>query len=555
MHHYVFGFFFQNHVCFFTSSHHFFQDFTSSETNVSDIKQPYLYDESQLPHSGAVLTESTESLVELEGLTADVNSPLEAEDPLESSELEEHSKISPLNAPPTDVPGQDATDEKCTLSSESSPTPSVSGSPQLDKLICDLEEMKGMLTCSEEPESRNEATAILFDNDLADFECLTEEKSQRPSTPFSLEEEEEETEQTTASAADQIKYKELLDTSAVANDIECPLMSGSSEGHDFGSDRCVPSVEESSSKETCLPAMFHENQPDTDATSLPEESSEVISLNDSRGDIQEDDSTSSFSDLVDIHKEESTAQEPGEGAPLHDEASLDMNQSWDLLQETASPAEYFTFEEIVPDMSLFDKQPDFGHLHSESVDSADYHVTPLESKAQTLSASDDDYSSPPAQQNLVPPEYSEVVQSGAHSSAVVGNDPELFFDCTHGAAASEEAAGSVEECPKQGKRAAVLSSGSDEDYEDASFSHEEHGKLKQWDDSDEEFIMCEAAIARMGEYEDIGEALAREVSAELGPMSESSDDEFLTTRIVRRRVVIKVSDSNGHDRREIGARL
>lgn len=36
--------------------------------------------------------------------------------------------------------------------------------------------------------------------------------------------------------------------------------------------------------------------------------------------------------------------------------------------------------------------------------------------------------------------------------------------------------------------------------------------------------------------------LGQEITAELGSMSESSDDEFLTTRIVRRRVVIQVSD-------------
>lgn len=35
--------------------------------------------------------------------------------------------------------------------------------------------------------------------------------------------------------------------------------------------------------------------------------------------------------------------------------------------------------------------------------------------------------------------------------------------------------------------------------------------------------------------------LGQEINAELGSMSESSDDEFLTTRVVRRRVVIQVS--------------
>lgn len=34
--------------------------------------------------------------------------------------------------------------------------------------------------------------------------------------------------------------------------------------------------------------------------------------------------------------------------------------------------------------------------------------------------------------------------------------------------------------------------------------------------------------------------LAQEINAELGSMSESSDDEFLTSRVVRRRVVIQV---------------
>lgn len=37
-------------------------------------------------------------------------------------------------------------------------------------------------------------------------------------------------------------------------------------------------------------------------------------------------------------------------------------------------------------------------------------------------------------------------------------------------------------------------------------------------------------------------SLDQEITEELGSMSESSDDEFLTTRIVRRRVVIQVSD-------------
>lgn len=36
--------------------------------------------------------------------------------------------------------------------------------------------------------------------------------------------------------------------------------------------------------------------------------------------------------------------------------------------------------------------------------------------------------------------------------------------------------------------------------------------------------------------------LNQEINAELGSMSESSDDEFVTTRVVRRRVVIQVSD-------------
>lgn len=36
--------------------------------------------------------------------------------------------------------------------------------------------------------------------------------------------------------------------------------------------------------------------------------------------------------------------------------------------------------------------------------------------------------------------------------------------------------------------------------------------------------------------------LGQEINAELGSMSESSDDGFLTTRIVRRRVIVQVLD-------------
>ncbi|KAK1886178.1 Ankyrin-2 [Dissostichus eleginoides] len=221
--------------------------------------------------------------------------------------------------------------------------------------------------------------------------------------------------------------------------------------------------------------------------------------------------------------------------------------------------------------------------HSEesltSVDS-DFFVsqsTPVQSNAETTSlTSDEEYSLPagyPEASSIatiyihMPPAYEDVVNSCADSPPLDYSDPEPYFDCNQaGSDFSEtepETSSAKGDQPKDHyihprvlkkvNQRVLLSSGS-EDFEDASLVPEPFFKVQEESEvllhyseaSDEEFTLCKASqpptVLKIGEYCDTDTSLTREISAELGLMSESSDDEFLTTRIVRRRVVIKADE-------------
>ncbi|XP_070768375.1 ankyrin-2 [Enoplosus armatus] len=198
----------------------------------------------------------------------------------------------------------------------------------------------------------------------------------------------------------------------------------------------------------------------------------------------------------------------------------------------------------------------------------------------TSSASDEEYSVPPGYADIssttttythMPSEYAEAVHSGANSPTFEYSDPEPYFDCIQ--AASDFSETELDE-PETSTRLSgdqpqdhlshlrvlekmnqrvLLSSGS-EDYEDAPFVHEplhdvqeETEELLHYSEaSDEEFTLCEASqpppVCEIGSYDDTDKYLIREITAELGSMSESSDDEFLTTRVVRRRVIIQADE-------------
>ncbi|XP_035515620.1 ankyrin-2 [Morone saxatilis] len=264
----------------------------------------------------------------------------------------------------------------------------------------------------------------------------------------------------------------------------------------------------------------------------------------------------------------------------------------DLTPEIVTSARHFCFEELIPypspgnleTSSDEDKPRTSGPQSEESltpVDSECFQPTSIKLKAEmTSSTSDEEYSIPPGYAETrsittiyihMPPEYAEVVHSGADSPTFEYSDPDPYFDAKQAASDFSETepdeAGpctrSIGDQPHEHlshptvlekvNERVLLSSGS-EDYEDAPSVHEplhnlyeENEQLLHYSEaSDEEFTLCEASqpppVCEIGSYDDTDKYLTREITAELGSMSESSDDEFLTTRIVRRRVVIQADE-------------
>ncbi|KAG7238383.1 hypothetical protein INR49_030890, partial [Caranx melampygus] len=248
------------------------------------------------------------------------------------------------------------------------------------------------------------------------------------------------------------------------------------------------------------------------------------------------------------------------------------------------------FEDLIPyhssgnieTSSDEDRPMTSGHYSEESLTPEDYDCfssksTSVKPKAEmTSSTSDEEYSIPPGYAETssthMPPGYAEVVHSGKDSPTFEYSDPEPFFDCKQAASDFSETEPDEPESKARSTeshqqdhlshsrgprlqdrvtRGVLLSSGS-EDYEDAPFVHEplhtvheEREELLHYSEaSDEEFLLCEASqlppVCEIGAY-DTDNTLTREITTELGPVSESSDDEFLTTRVVRRRVVIQVT--------------
>ncbi|KAM7419163.1 hypothetical protein PAMA_016337 [Pampus argenteus] len=276
----------------------------------------------------------------------------------------------------------------------------------------------------------------------------------------------------------------------------------------------------------------------------------------------------------------------------------------DLTPETVTSARHFSFDELMPhpssgnlDTSSDEDRPWTSAQQSEeSLTPVDYEdfasqLTSVKNNAEIASSTSDEEYSIPAETSStttnnthMPPEYEEVVRNGANSPTFEYSDPEPYFDCKQGASdLSETEPDELETrsgCQPQDhlshageqenvNRRVLLSSGS-EDYEDAFFVHERlhniHEEseelLHNSEESGDEFTLCEPPVCEVGAYVDTNTTLTREITKELGSMSESSDDEFLTTRIVRRRIVIqadeianlptqsvteeKYTDENGH---------
>ncbi|KAM9314830.1 uncharacterized protein ank2a [Pholidichthys leucotaenia] len=267
----------------------------------------------------------------------------------------------------------------------------------------------------------------------------------------------------------------------------------------------------------------------------------------------------------------------------------------DVTPETVTFARQFSFEELVPNPSsgkleMSSDRDRVGTSEQQSEESLtptdddcfDPQSPAVKIKTETSSTSDEEYNIPPGYAESssfltvythTAPGYPEVMHIGADSPVYEYSDTEPYFDCKQGTSDFSETEPDENEMrerpsgdqPERGSQRVLLSSESEE-YEDVPFVHEPHYRVcEESEASDEEFTLCEASqpppVFEIGVY-DTDKSLMREIATEFGSISESSDDELLTTRVVRRRVVIqgdempdvptqtvteeKYTDENGH---------
>ncbi|XP_054865773.1 ankyrin-3 isoform X17 [Amphiprion ocellaris] len=501
---------------------------------------------------------------------------------------------------------QDNPDVSTIMSSESTQMPSKSGSPQLDQLLSDLEDMKLKFRPEILDPPLSEFTDESAESEDAAFEdrCRTESQESLRAGMSSFVQLAEDT-QTNVAATQPAHFHQVEpEVVTVSSDITSETSVISS--IDIHKDSPVSPTESFSIPEspqnlceemepTIHDDMFQSSRTDGNATeTLPSGAAvsqhDILEKNltnlcqeDSTTDVPQSrerhESTTPSNDLKSLTEETSSQSVPDQLPHLWKAASVETTQSEDissrslsdLTPETVTCARHFSFEELMPYSSSGnlvtssdeDRPRTSGPYSEDSLTPIDYECFDSESTLDkpktemTSSASDEEYS--------IPPGYAEVVHSSADSPTCEYSDPEPYFDCRQASSdfsepelgEPESKAGPREsqpqDPPEKVNQKVLLSSGS-EDYEDAPFVHEPlHDLQKESEElphfsetSDEEFTLCESSqpppVCESGAYDDTDKSLAREITAELGSMSESSDDEFVTTRIVRRRVVIQADE-------------
>ncbi|MEQ2229878.1 hypothetical protein ILYODFUR_023453 [Ilyodon furcidens] len=488
---------------------------------------------------------------------------------------------------------QDNGDEPTTMSSNSSPTPQESGSPQLDQLLSDLKEMKLKFS----PERLDSYASESFDDSPEKEEAHTHEE------PSSEEE----------------PRPDKRDEVSVFTDAQ--LTEYSTNVRD-----CSDAKRASESN---IDIHQESNLSPTDASlisELPQKFGEEIDLSPNSGPFQfcrsMESFTDEFSSLADppekkptyFNKEDLTittslsheAQclpiQSFESRGITEEASAQTIKDqclWDgtstettssqcgsdFTPDTVTSARHFSFDEPITypssssvEIPSVEDRPMMCEQHSEeTMTPAEYECFATESPSFQLktdissSASDEEYTIPlgDAETSFASVTYTSTPLRIAHGAHCIEDSPNLeyfdvepYFDCKQGMcdfseteldAPESTSSLNVDQAQHQpghlgtqekAKQKVLLSSGS-EDYEDAPLVHESyhqgHGEskesLRQSETSDEEFTLCKTSQPSGTYYSN--KSLQREVSAEFGSISESSDEEFLTTRIIR-RVVIKI---------------
>lgn len=627
---------------------------STKQTNV-DLEQNQLFptETPSLPHdSNTLSTEKIElpilstfdpSKTQCEiTMTSQTSSPQEEEEKLvfhKQSEDPGLAKLSPVAPDSLCQTAQESPDDQIVMSSESTPTPPGSGSPQLDQLLSDLEEMKlnfGPETLAPPlSESRDESPEVdemcEFEDLPPDDQCASEDRDTLRVSMSSIIQVAEDTNQTdvavTAPAHFQTSFQAepevVSDTPDLTKNSRLPCVPSSlgsgkdsrlsatgsfsiPESPQLDCEVMEPSLSSSFPSDIFQSSKYYENATEifSSHSFLKESGTTLITLgeedytSDFLQNQEEQESSTSPNDSRDLTEEASTQSIQDQSTHLWEATSVkaihtddfSSQSPSDLTPETVISARHFSFDELMPYPSSGNSETssDEDWLRTsvqqseESLTLVDYEgfasqLTLVKPNAEvTSSTSDEEYSIPPGYTETsstttsythIPPEYAEVVYSGADSPTFEYSDPEPYFDCKQGVSDFSETepdepetrSGSSGHQPQDHlshageqekvNRRALVSSGS-EDYEDAFFVqeplhniHEESEELLHYSESsDEEFTLCEPPVREMGAYGDTNKSLTREITAEFGSMSESSDDEFVTTRIVRRRVVIQADE-------------
>lgn len=578
-------------IFFPTSLYHFLQvSAASSETNLSEsTKQTNVYLEqhqllptgtSSMPHDSNVSTENLELPIPSTFDPSKTQSEITFTNQTSSPQVEDEKLVFPkqsedsglvkltLVAPQTDSLCQTAQEspyDQIVMSSKSTPTPPGSGSPQLDQLLSDLEEMKlkfGPETLSppvsESSDDSPEVDEMYEFEDLPpDDECPAEDSDTLRVSLSSIIQLAEDTNQTNVAITVPAHFQTSIQAESEVVSVTPDLTKNSSlpsVSSSLGSGKDIPvsptgsfSIQESPQKDcevmelslssSSRKTLINLGEEDYTSDILPSQEEHTRSPNDSR-DLTEKASTQSNQDQS-THLWEATSVEA-----IHDFSSQSPSE---LTPETVTSARHFSFDELIPypssgnlkTSSDEDRPRTSSQQSEESPTQVDYEgFASVKPNAElTSSTSDEEYSIPPGYAETsftntsythMPPEYAEVVLSGADSPTFEYSDPEHYFDCKQGASDFSETDPDEPEtrsrssrCQPQDhlshareqekvNRKVLLSSGS-EDYEDAFFIHEPLYNVHEESEelSDEEFTLCEPPVCEVGAYDDTNKSLTR----------------------------------------------
>lgn len=464
------------------------------QSQVFPTKTPFLAPDSntlsteklELPLPGSFDLSKAQSEITL---TNQSSSSQEKDEKLSFPEQTEYSGLTkPSSATPESLcqTAPESQEDQIVMSSERTPTPPESGSPQLDQLLSDLEEMKLKFIPetldplqSEFSDESPEDQVYEYEDLSPDDRCHTEDSDNLGVSAPSAIQLAEDTYQTNVAVTEPAHFQaSIQDERKVAPaTLDLTKTSETSVPSSLGShkDSPVSPAESLSTPESPQRFSFpvdifqsstYDEKPETSSkvssskvavkrpSDISEERKANLSKEDSTADVrqsqEEFEPATSSKDLMGVTEEISThsIQDQSEDA-----SSLSLS---DLTPETVTSARHFSFEELMPypfpgnleTSSDEDRTRTSGQQSEESLTPKDLEcfasqLTPVKPKAEmTSSTSDEEYSVPPGYAEIsstkttytcMPPEYAEVVQSGADSPTFEYSDPEPYFDCIQGA--------------------------------------------------------------------------------------------------------------------------